>query len=269
VVSFDKVAIVTGGSKGIGAGCARALCAAGGKVVICDIDVDRGKQVAAELTADGPGECHFEPCDVRVPAQIQRVIDVTIGRYGRLDCLVNNAGYHPPSHPIDRVSIDDLKDLLQLNLVSVFAGCKFALPHLRQTHGSIVNIGSLVAIMGQELATMYCTTKGAVSALTKALAIDEARYGVRVNAVLPGNILTPLAHSLLAKTEDPQAQYHHLESLQWLGRWGTVDEVGQACLFLASGAASYITGVELILSGGSELGYGVKAGPKPMSGGSR
>lgn len=115
---------------------------------------------------------------------------------------------------------------------------------------------------------MYCTTKGAVSALTKALAIDEARYGVRVNSILPGNILTPLAHSLLAKTKDPQAQYHHLESLQWLGRWGTIDEVGQACLFLASDAASYITGVELILSGGSELGYGVKAGPKPRSGGS-
>ena len=263
MVNFNKVAIVTGGSKGIGEGCARALCAAGGKVVICDRDIDTGVQLAAKLTAEGPGECQFEPCDVRVPEQIQRVIDMTIERYGRLDCLVNNAGYHPPSHPIDSVSIDDLKDLLQLNLVSVFAACKYALPHLRKSHGNIVNMGSLVGIMGQEFATMYCATKGGISALTKALAIDEARHGVRVNAILPGNIVTPLADFLLAKTKDPQAAYDHLGRLQWMGRWGTIDEVGQACLFLASDAASYITGVELILSGGAELGYGVKAGPKP------
>ena len=269
MVRFDKVGIITGGSKGIGEGCARALCAAGGKVVICARDIDTGKQLAAKLAAEGPGECHFEPCDVRVPEQIQRVIDTTIERHGQLDCLVNNAGWHPPSLPIDDFSIDDFKDLLQLNLVSYFAGCKFALPHLRKTRGSIVNMGSLVGTIGQEFATIYCATKGGISALTKALAIDEARHGVRVNAILPGHIFTPLADSILAKAKDPQAAYKHLESLQWMGHWGTIDDVGQACLFLASDAASYITGVELILSGGSELGYGVKAGPKPTSSGSR
>jgi NAD(P)-dependent dehydrogenase (short-subunit alcohol dehydrogenase family) len=259
---FDKVSIVTGGSKGIGEGCARALCAAGGKVTICDIDADRGKGLANQLTTDGPGECYFVACDVRVSEQIQHVIDATTARYGRLDCLVNNAGWHPPSLPIDDFSLNDLKDLLQLNVVAVFAGCKFALPHLRKTGGSIINISSLVAILGQEFATTYCITKGAVSAFTRALAIDEARNKVRVNAILPGNINTPLAQSFITAADDPKALQDYLGTIQWAGRSGTIDEVGQACLFLASDASSFVTGIELILSGGAELGYGAKIGPK-------
>jgi NAD(P)-dependent dehydrogenase (short-subunit alcohol dehydrogenase family) len=229
-------------------------------VLICDRDVDTGTQLAARLTAEGPGACHFETCDVRAPEQIQSVVEATVSRHGRLDCLVNNAGWHPPSLPIDDFSIGDFKDLLQLNLVSCFAGCKFALPHLRKTRGSIINISSLVAILGQEYASTYSATKGAISSLTKALAIDEARHGVRVNAILPGCINTPLGRSFLALAKDPQAAEAYLQTIQCLGRVGTIDEAGQACLFLASDAASFITGVELILSGGAELGYGPKVG---------
>jgi NAD(P)-dependent dehydrogenase (short-subunit alcohol dehydrogenase family) len=199
-----------------------------------------------------------------VPEQIQHVIETTVRRYGRLDCLVNNAGWHPPSLPIDDFSIDDFKDLLQLNIVSCFAGCKFALPHLRKTRGSIINMGSLVAVLGQGYATTYSATKGAISSFTKALAIDEARHGVRVNAILPGCILTPLAQSIVTQAKDPRAAAEYLRTIQWLGRPGTIDEVGQACLFLASEAASFITGVELILSGGAELGYGTKVGVQPL-----
>jgi NAD(P)-dependent dehydrogenase (short-subunit alcohol dehydrogenase family) len=264
MASFDKVATVTGGSKGIGEGCARALCAAGGHLVICDVDVETGKQLAGQLTAKGPGECHFEACDVRIPEDLKRVINKTVERYGRLDCLVNNAGWHPPSRPIDDFSNEDLKDLLQLNVVAVFAGCKFALPHLRKTRGSIINISSLVAIIGQEFASTYCATKGAVSSLTKALAIDEARHGVRVNAILPGNIMTPLRVTSVAKAQNPEAIHDWLETTQVLGRSGTIDEAGQACLFLASDSANFITGIELILSGGAELGYGAKVGLKPF-----
>lgn len=254
----NKVGIVTGGSMGIGEGCARAFCRAGWKVVICDIQT--GEQLAAELALEGGGECHFEHCDVRVPKQIEHVIEATIERHGRLDCLVNNAGWHPPSLPIDDFSVGDFKDLLQLNIVSCFAGCKFALRHLRKTRGSIINMGSLVAVMGQEYATTYCATKGAISAFTKALAIDEARHGVRVNAILPGCISTPLGRSILAQAKDPQAASQYLQTIQWMGRTGTIDEVGQACLFLAGDAASFITGIDLILSGGAELGYGPKTG---------
>jgi len=262
-VDSHKVGIVTGGSKGIGEGCARALSVAGWKVVICARDIETGNQLAAKLTAEGPGECHFEPCDVRVPKQIERLIDTTIERHGRLDCLVNNAGWHPPSLPIDDFSIDDFKDLLQLNIVSYFAACKFALLHLRKSRSNIINMGSLVGIMGQEYATTYCATKGAISAFTKALAIEEARHGVRVNAILPGCITTPLAQAILAQAKDPKAAEDYLQIIQWLGRTGTIEEVGQACLFLASDTASLVTGIELILSGGAELGYGVKIGAQP------
>jgi NAD(P)-dependent dehydrogenase (short-subunit alcohol dehydrogenase family) len=260
--SPQKVVIVTGGSKGIGEGCARAFCAAGWRVVIADIDQATGETTAAALSAAGPGVCHFELCDVRVPAAFQQIIDQTAERYGRIDCLINNAGWAPPPSSIDEYSVDDFKNLLDLNLIAVFAGCKFALPYLRKTKGSIVNISSLVAQMGQEHSSIYCATKGGVSALTKALAVDEAPHGVRVNAVLPGNIVTPLRVTGMARYANPQAVDDWIDSWQPPGRSGTITEVGQACLFLASEGASFITGIELIVSGGAELGYGIKAPAK-------
>ncbi len=253
-----KVVVVTGGAKGIGEGCARVFCGAGWRVAICDMDEKTGAALAAELSAKGPGVCSFESADVRKTDDLRRVIDNAAQKYGRLDCLINNAGWHPPHQPIDEFSIQDFNDQLQLNLVAVFAGCKFALPHLRKTRGSVVNISSLVAVMGQEWASTYCATKGAVSALTRALAIDEARHGVRVNAVLPGNVITHMRTTGVAASRDPEGLHKWIESVQWLGRSATIEEAGKTCFFLASDAASFITGVDLILSGGAELGYGPK-----------
>ena len=260
---FDKVTLITGGSKGIGEGCARIFCAAGASVVICARGREAGEILAAELTAHGPGTCDFEQCDVTKPEDIKRVIGRTVARHGRLDCLINNAGWHPPFRTIDEFSIEEFVDLLQLNLVSVFAGCKFALPHLRESNGSIINISSLVGAMGQKCAATYCATKGGINALTKALAVDEAHHGVRVNAVLPGNIRTPMAMAKIAKAENPRALEELIDSWQWSGRRGTIEECGYACLFLASDGASFITGVELIVSGGAELAYGRKAPWRP------
>lgn len=259
---IEKVTIVTGGTKGIGEGCARVFCEAGARVVICARGREAGEVLAAELTAKGPGECRFQPCDVSKPEEIQRVINHTVEIHGRLDCLINNAGWHPPLHTIDDFSVDDFIDLLHLNLVSYFAGCKFALPHLRKTQGSIVNVGSIAGKNGDLNSVTYCASKGGISALTKALAIDEARHGVRVNAVIPGNIVTALRREAEARAEDPQALNDFLESQQWAGRSGTIEEVGHACLFLASDASSFITGVDLIVSGGLELGPGRKASRK-------
>ena len=147
---------------------------------------------------------------------------------------------------------------MRLNLVSYFAACKYALPHLRRTHGSIINMSSLVGAMGQEWATTYCATKGGITAFTKALAIDEARNGVRVNVILPGNIETPLEIGFIQSKPNRKETEEFIDSWQWAGRRGTIEELGGACVFLASDQASYITGVELIVSGGSELGYGIK-----------
>ena len=259
---FDKVSLITGGSKGIGEGCARVFCAAGAPVVICARGREAGEALAAELTAQGPGECHFEPCDVSRPDQIERVVDRTVERFGRLDCLVNNAGTHPPHRTIDEFTIEEFEQLLRVNLVSYFAGCKYALPHLRKSRGSIVNMGSLVGVMGQQLATTYCATKGGISAFTKALAIEEARFGVRVNTVLPGNIISDSRIQGVAQSENPEELDRLVDSWQWPGRSGSIEEAGQACLFLASDNASYISGIDLIISGGSELGYGIKAPSK-------
>ncbi len=258
VKGFNKVVLVTGGTMGIGEGCARVFVRAGAPVAICARDAARGEAVARQISTEEGGDCRFIQCDVTQPEQIGALIEETVRQFGRLDCLINNAGWHPSHHPIDDFSVEDFKSVLQLNLVSYFAACKYALPHLRKTHGSIINMSSLVGTMGQEWATTYVSTKGGITALSKALAVDEARNGVRVNAVLPGVIETPLLRSFIDSKPNPQAVQEALDSWQWTGRYGTMEEVGEACLFLASDGASFITGVELIISGGAELAYGVK-----------
>jgi NAD(P)-dependent dehydrogenase (short-subunit alcohol dehydrogenase family) len=256
--NFDKVTIITGGTMGIGEGCARVFVRAGAPVVIAARNQARGEAAARAISEQEKGTCHFIPCDVTRPEEIKALVDETVRIFGRLDCLINNAGWHPPHLSIDEISIEDFKDLLQLNLVSYFAACKFALPYLRQTHGSIINMSSLVGAIGQEYATIYVATKGGITAFTKALAVDEARNGVRVNVVAPGVIATPLAKTFVESKPDPKAVQDVINSWQWNGRSGTIEEVGEACLFLASDGASFITGAELNISGGAELAYGVK-----------
>lgn len=254
----EKVVLITGGSKGIGEGCARVFCKAGAKVVICARGKKAGESLAKELTAKGPGECQFETCDVSKPVEIKRLVKKTVKHFERLDCLINNAGYHPPHKTIDGFSLDEFMGVLKTNLVSYFVACKYALPHIRKVHGSIINLSSLVGNIGQGGATTYCATKGGITAFTKALAIDEADYGVRVNAVLPGNILTDSRRRYVAKSKNPKALDKIVDAWQWFNRSGTIEEVGQVCLFLASDAASYLTGIEIIVSGGAELDYGKK-----------
>lgn len=186
------------------------------------------------------------------------MIDHTLDVYGRIDCLINNAGWHPPHKPIDDFTPEEFRELLELNLVSVFAACKFALPSLRETRGNIINMSSLVAQIGQLYATTYVATKGAVTAFTKALAVDEARYGVRVNSVSPGNIYTPLWQEAIDAHEDPARCRADGEAAQLTGRMGTIAEAGKLCLFIAA-EATFTTGVDHLLSGGAELSYGRKS----------
>jgi len=253
-----KVAVVTGASMGIGAGCARVFVGAGAKVVVCARHTEAGEALAVELTTKGPGECAFVQCDVSKPADIERLIDGAVKRFGRLDCLINNAGYHPPVKTIDEFTLEEWDDIVRTNLTSHFVASKLTLPHLRKTRGSIINMASLVGIMGQEGATTYCATKGAIIGFTKALAVEEAVNGVRVNVVLPGNIVTESRIRFVASRQDGEEADRWADSNQAMGRSGTVEEAGRACLFLASDAASFITGAELLVTGGAELGYGVK-----------
>jgi NAD(P)-dependent dehydrogenase (short-subunit alcohol dehydrogenase family) len=253
----NKVVIVTGGTKGIGEGCVRVFVDAGSKVVFCARNTSAGEALAAELNAKGPGEACFIPCDVSKEEDVRRLIDDTVARYGRIDCLINNAGWHPPHKPIDDFTVQDFRDLLDLNLVSIFAACKFALPHLRKTKGNIINLSSLVGSMGQLHATTYVPTKGGITAFTKALAVDEAVHDVRVNSVSPGNIYTPLWQEAIDAAPDPAQCRADGDAAQLLGRMGIPEEAGRLCLFLAS-EATFTTGVDHILSGGAELAYGRK-----------
>ncbi|HEY8225989.1 MAG TPA: SDR family oxidoreductase [Pyrinomonadaceae bacterium] len=253
-----KVVIITGGTKGIGRGCVEAFFGAGAKVVFCARHAKGVEELAKKLTERGPGIAHFIPCDVSNTEQLKKLIDTTVTQYGQLDCLINNAGWHPPHKPIDEFSIEEFRGLLDLNLVSMFAACKFALPYLRQTKGNIINLSSLVGMMGQLYATTYVATKGAITAFTKALAIDEAAHGVRVNSVSPGNVYTPLWQEAIDASGDPEKCREEGEAAQLLGRMGTIEEVGKLCLFIAS-EATFTTGVDHIISGGAELGYGRKA----------
>jgi NAD(P)-dependent dehydrogenase (short-subunit alcohol dehydrogenase family) len=254
----DKVVLITGGSKGIGRGCVEVFVKAGAKVVFCARHAPDGEQLAAQLNERGPGEAMFLPCNVVNADEISGLIDKVITKHNRLDCLINNAGWHPPHQPIDDFSLQDFRDLLELNLVSVFAACKFALPHLRRSKGNIINLSSLVGSMGQLYATTYVATKGAITAFTKALAIDEAVHGVRVNSVSPGNIYTPLWQEAIDAAQDPEECRKDGEAAQLMGRMGTIEEAGKLCLFIAS-EATFTTGVDHIISGGAELGYGRKS----------
>ncbi len=253
-----KVVLVTGGSKGIGEGCVRVFAAAGAKVVFCARGEKAGLALQKAVARKGPGSALFLPCDVSKVDQVEGVVDETVKRYRRLDCLINNAGWHPPHRPIDDFTPQDFRDLLELNLVSIFAACRRALPHLRKTKGNIINLSSLVGQMGQLHATTYVATKGAITAFTKALAVDEAAHDVRVNCVSPGNVWTPLWQQAVEQAPDPKKCKADGDAAQVLGRMGTIEEAGKLCLFLAA-EATFTTGVDHLLSGGAELAYGRKS----------
>src|SRR5687768_916709 len=144
----DKVAIITGGAKGIGQGCARVLAKHGAHVVVADRDDKAGAATVAEIKAAG-GRAAFMHCDVTKEEDIRGVIEITVRQHGRLDCMVNNAGWHPPAVTIDQISVADFEAQLRLNLTSTFIGCKYAVPHLRKTKGSIVVMSSMTGKLGQ------------------------------------------------------------------------------------------------------------------------
>ncbi len=256
-----RVTLITGSSSGIGKGCAQEFVKAGAAVVVSSNREAEGTAVAASLQAiaraQNAGDACFFYCDVRKTVDIRKLIEATISRYGKLDCLVNNAGWHPPHKPIDDFNLQEFSELINLNVLSVFSACQFALPHLRRTNGNIVNIASLVGTMGQLHAATYAATKGAIVAFTKALAIDEAP-NVRVNSVSPGNIYTPLWQEAIDAAADPAQCRAEGEAWQVMGRMGSIDEVGRLVLFIAADAP-FTTGVDHIISGGAELGYGRKS----------
>jgi NAD(P)-dependent dehydrogenase (short-subunit alcohol dehydrogenase family) len=249
-----KVAVITGGSKGIGFGCARVFGKYGCKVVFGARGTAAGRAAEKDLTGAGHTAV-FVPADVAEPSDIQRLIDAAVDRFGRLDCMLNNAGWHPPAESIEQVSVEDFERLLRLNLTSTFVGCKLALPHLRKTRGSIINMSSEAGIFGQGEAPRYATTKAGQIGLTRALALDLAAEGIRVNAVCPAGVLTPLLQEWAFSQFDPKQAMEMVNRAHPMGRPATIEEIGEVCAFLASDEASFITGQAICPDGGAGLGF--------------
>jgi len=250
----DKVIYITGASKGIGLGCAKVCLRHGARVTITARDAEAA---ASELEAEGfdGRSILFLDCDVREAAEIEKTLQKTVEHFGQLDGLINNAGWHPPALSIEATSLKDFEDLVRLNLTSTFLGCKFATPYLKKTKGSIVNMSSKVGLMGQADASAYVTTKAGQVGLTMALALDLAKDGVRVNAVCPAGVLTPLIEEWAQSLEDPAAAMKMVDELHPIGRMATIEEIGNVCAFLLSSEASFVTGQAICPDGGAGLGY--------------
>lgn len=250
-----KTILVTGASKGIGLGCALSILRHGGSVGVVTLDPD-----LARSAVEAAGHVWSErvlpiPCDVRDAGRFEQAFAQTLTRFGQLDGVVNNAGWHPPAMEIEQTSLEDFEALLKLNLTSTFLGCKLAVPHLKRTRGAIVNMSSEVALIGQAAAPAYAASKAGQLGLTRALALDFAPHGVRVNAVCPAGVNTPLLQEWAGTQYDPVAALKTVDSWHPLGRMATSAEIGEVCAFLLSAEASFITGQAICPDGGAALGY--------------
>jgi dihydroanticapsin dehydrogenase len=243
-----NVVIVTGAAMGIGRGVAAGFARDGASVYGLDIDAGALERVRREL-AQVPG--NFVPivADVSKPAEVSRSIETVRTRSGRIDVLVNNAGINMGKR-IEELEIGDWDRVFDTNLKSVYLMSKAAWPtFMAQGSGSIVNVASIMGKAGGVTAPAYCSTKAAMLMLSRCLAKDGARHGIRVNCVCPGYIDTPIMERVLQATPDPARARQELEARMPLGRLGTPDDVAAGILFLASADAAYVSGTELTIDG--------------------
>lgn len=235
----DKVAIVTGGSSGIGKAIAERYAWEGMEVVIADVDEEKGQEVAEEIG------CDFMLCDVSNYDEVEKVVEETVDRYGKLDVMVNNAGIGS-TDPIQEMEIEDYEQIRSVDLDGVMYGCNAAAPHLAETEGTIINTASIYGLVGDIGATAYNAAKGGVVNLTRSVADDLAPQNIRVNSICPGFVDTPMIEDAM---EDEEFKEHVLGETP-LGRVAQPEEIAGPAAFLASEEASYITGVNLPVDGG-------------------
>ena len=243
----NKVALISGGARGMGVAEARMFAREGAKVVIGDVLEAEGRQVEAQINEAG-GECVFVLLDVTQESQWQHAVETAVARFGRLDVLVNNAGIVLRGI-LEDTSAEDWDKVMDVNAKGVFLGTRAAISEMKKSGGgSIVNISSISGIVGQsDIQPVYNASKGAVRIFTKSAAIQYAKEGIRVNSVHPGSIDTPMAGDRL---NDPELQRQANERTP-LGRTAHPDEVAYGVLFLASDESSFMTGSELVIDGGA------------------
>ncbi|MDS0295681.1 SDR family NAD(P)-dependent oxidoreductase [Halogeometricum luteum] len=235
----DTVAIVTGGSTGIGKAIAEKYLEHGADVVVSNRSEETGRETAEELG------CEYVRCDVSEYDQVEALVEATVEEFGRLDTVVNNAGIgHAAS--LEEMSVEDWQRVLRVNLDGVMYGSKAALPHLRETEGSIVNVASIYGLVAGPGAPAYSAAKGGVVNLIRQIAIDYASANVRVNCICPGFVETPMTDDYL----DQNQFYEFVRGETPLGRVAQPEEISGIAAFLASDEASYITGANIPVDGG-------------------
>jgi NAD(P)-dependent dehydrogenase (short-subunit alcohol dehydrogenase family) len=245
----EQVAIVTGAASGIGRSVAECFARAGASVAMMDRDEKQGRSVCAQIQAAGQ-TCEFFPADVKSEADVARTIELITTRFHRIDHVVNNAGINLMKG-VEDCSTDEWDNVFDVNVKSVFLMVKHSLPSLRKSHNaSIVNVSSVSGIVAQRGTPAYVASKGAVLMLSKALALDLAASGIRVNCVCPGITDTPLFHSHVQSTSDPTRTLLERTRRVPIARMLSPYEIADAILYLASDRASGITGTELIVDGG-------------------
>ena len=245
----DKVVIVTGGAKGIGAAIVHSCAAEGAVPVIVGRDAESGKNVQAEITAGG-GRCGLISVDLSTAESCEQSVAQTVKEFGRLDALVNNAGRN------DKVGLeegnpDEYVASLNRNLVHYYSMAHYSLPHLKRAHGAIVNVGSKTAVTGQGSTSGYASSKGAIMALTREWAAELLPYGIRVNTVIPAEVMTPLYRSWLDTFPNPEQKLEViLSKIPLEKRMTTSEEIASMVVFLLSAKSSHTTGQHLFVDGG-------------------
>jgi NAD(P)-dependent dehydrogenase (short-subunit alcohol dehydrogenase family) len=243
-----KVSVITGAGSGIGLATARRFAAEGAKVVCADLDPEAGAKAAAEVGG------LFVEVDVTSEPQVEALYQTTVDEYGRLDISFNNAGISPPEDDsILTTGLEAWQRVQEVNLTSVYLCCKYAIGHMQERGGSIINTASFVAVMGSATSQIsYTASKGGVLAMSRELGVQFARQGIRVNALCPGPVNTPLLKELFAK--DPERAARRLVHVP-MGRFGEAEEIAAAVTFLASDDASFITASTFLVDGGISGAY--------------
>ena len=241
----NKVAMISGGARGMGAVEAKLFAKEGAKVIIGDMLEEEGRKLEAEINETG-GECLFVPLDVTDENAWQRAVSQGVARFGKLDILVNNAGIYRANDVLETTSAE-WDQVMDINAKGVFLGTKHAIPEMRKSGGgSIVNISSVAGLVGSRMTAAYTASKGAVRLLTKSTAVQYASDGIRANSVHPGTIETPMTAGLLADEAHRQDRMDRTP----IGRLGQPEDVAYGALYLASDEASFVTGSELVIDGG-------------------